>query len=126
MNPISLFESGESNGTVSVKDLFNDIAGFDGCHSDPGVDGIIYAICRGGWSHALMQTDREKSLLVAKDLLQQICEIKLGQNDVDDGAIHCGDGKTDRRVQQQRNTDAPETTHSEDRHNGNGMWIPQG
>lgn len=81
MNPISLFESRESNGSMSLKDLFNNPAGFDGCHSDLDIDGIIYAICRGGWPHALMQTDRKNSLLVAKDLFQQICKVDISNVD---------------------------------------------
>ena len=44
MYPMSLFESGESNGTVSIMDLFDNPGGFDGCHSDLDMDGIIHAI----------------------------------------------------------------------------------
>ena len=81
MYPMSLYESGESNGTVSLSKLFDDPEGFDGCHSDLDVDGIIYAICRGGWPYSLIQSDRERSLLIAKDLFQQTCEVDISNVD---------------------------------------------
>jgi len=81
MYPMSLYESGESNGTVSLLELFDDPEGFDGCHSDLDIDGIIHAICRGGWPYSLIQSDREKSLLIAKDLVQQTCVVDISNVD---------------------------------------------
>ncbi|MCR4573984.1 MAG: DUF4143 domain-containing protein [Lentisphaeria bacterium] len=48
MRPMSLFESGESNGDVSLSDLFT------GSHEIAGVNGIsieqlAFLVCRGGW-----------------------------------------------------------------------------
>jgi predicted AAA+ superfamily ATPase len=48
MRPMSLYESGESNGSISLADLF------DGNHnieslSDLSIEQIAYAICRGGF-----------------------------------------------------------------------------
>lgn len=71
MYPMSLYESGESNGSVSLISLFDDPDSFDGCHSDMSIDDIIFSICRGGWPGALdTKTDRAK-LLVAKDIYKQ-------------------------------------------------------
>ena len=81
MYPMSMYESGESNGTVSLLELFDDPGGFDGCHSDLDIDGIIHAICRGGWPYSLIQNDRERSLLIAKDLFQQTCEVDISNVD---------------------------------------------
>lgn len=81
MYPMSMYESGESNGTVSLLELFDDPDGFDGCHSDLDIDGIIHAICRGGWPYSLIQNDRERSLLIAKDLFQQTCEVDISNVD---------------------------------------------
>ena len=75
MYPMSLFESGESNGTVSLKDLFDQPDKFEASHSDLDINGIIRAICRGGWPSALVESDIESATLVAKDLLEQICEV---------------------------------------------------
>ncbi|MBR1598801.1 MAG: ATP-binding protein [Lachnospiraceae bacterium] len=71
MYPMSLYESGESNGTVSLLRLFDDPESFESCRSDMNIDDIIFAICRGGWPGSLdNKTDRAK-LLVAKDLYKQ-------------------------------------------------------
>ena len=44
MYPMSLYESGESNGEVSLEKLFDEPDSFEGCHSDMNIDDIIYAI----------------------------------------------------------------------------------
>lgn len=56
MRPMSLFESKDSNGDVSLTDLFNgvDISGSDG-HS---VEDLAYLICRGGWPTALNKSEK--------------------------------------------------------------------
>ena len=71
MYPMSLYESEESNGSVSLSRLFDHPENFDGCISDLSIDELIFAICRGGWPHSLSnKTDRAK-LEVAKDLYRQ-------------------------------------------------------
>ncbi len=73
MYPMSLFESGESNGTVSLKDLFAAPENYDGCVSELSMDGLIYAICRGGWPAAVMKKSQRAGLEIAKDLYYQTC-----------------------------------------------------
>lgn len=53
MRPMSLFESGESNGKVSLKDLFNGETEI-GAKSILTIDQIANAICRGGWPAAVV------------------------------------------------------------------------
>ncbi len=78
---MSLFESGESNGTVSLYELFTHPKDFDGCTSDLSVDGIIFAVCRGGWPKSLTnKTDRSK-LEVAKDLYYQTYAVDISNVD---------------------------------------------
>ncbi|MBQ9414804.1 MAG: AAA family ATPase, partial [Clostridia bacterium] len=48
MYPMSLYESEESNGSVSLMQLFDHPDDFDGCVSSMSIDDIIFAICRGG------------------------------------------------------------------------------
>ncbi|MEE3472015.1 MAG: DUF4143 domain-containing protein [Butyrivibrio hungatei] len=56
MRPMSLFESGDSNGQVSLGALFegSDVEGSD----DHNINDIAYYICRGGWPKAIGQTER--------------------------------------------------------------------
>ncbi len=53
MRPMSLYESGESNGTVSLEDLF---AGKElgVCPNELTLQDICYLICRGGWPQATL------------------------------------------------------------------------
>lgn len=48
MYTMSLYESGESNWTVSLLNLFDDPDSFDGCKSDLGFEDLVKSICRGG------------------------------------------------------------------------------
>lgn len=81
MYPMSLYESGESNGTVSLKKLFENPNSFRGCQSDLTIDGIKFAICRGGWPASLNgRTDRAK-LEIAKDLFNQTCDVDISNID---------------------------------------------
>ena len=48
MRPMSLFESLESNGAVSLKALFDGTADGD-CVSDLSIEGLAYVLSRGGW-----------------------------------------------------------------------------
>lgn len=56
MRPMSLFESGDSNGQVSLGAMFegSDVEGSD----DHNINDIAYYICRGGWPKAIGQTER--------------------------------------------------------------------
>ena len=53
LRPMSLFESKESNGKVSLKDLFNGKTEI-GAKSTLTIEQIANAICRGGWPAAVV------------------------------------------------------------------------
>ncbi len=83
MYPMSLYESLESNGSVSLKDLFdknNDLR--DGCVSSLSLDDLLFAACRGGWPATLLiKDDKEAQLEIAKDYFRQIYERDLNSVD---------------------------------------------
>lgn len=81
MYPMSLFESEESNGTVSLIDLFNHPEAFDGCKSNMSIDDIIFAICRGGWPKSLTNSNTESQLQIAKSLFTQIHSVDISNID---------------------------------------------
>ncbi len=72
MRPMSLFESGESSGAVSLKDMFDGDAEVTAI-SNLSIDDLAYVICRGGWP-ATLRMDRDDALDVAKDYVEAICE----------------------------------------------------
>ncbi len=73
MYPLSLFESEESNGEVSLIELFNNPDSFNGCTSNLTVDDLIFAICRGGWPTCFKIKNNNNKLKVAEDLVYQTC-----------------------------------------------------
>ena len=52
MRPMSLFESGESSGEVSLKELFNGNLEIDG-ENQNDIEKLAFLICRGGWPGAI-------------------------------------------------------------------------
>lgn len=77
MNPMSLFEMGYSNGTVSLKELFENPDNFEGCKSNMSIEDIIDAICIGGWPKCLNVEDVELKQLIAKELFKQTYSIDI-------------------------------------------------
>jgi hypothetical protein len=69
MRPMSLFESGESNGSVSLCDIINgkDIEGV----SNLDFDGLINAMMRGGWPEAL-NVDGDNKYRISKDYVKSL------------------------------------------------------
>ena len=52
MRPMSLYESGDSTGEVSIKNLFDTQAEIDGA-SNLSIDRLAFLVCRGGWPQAV-------------------------------------------------------------------------
>lgn len=71
MYPMSLYELGLSNGEVSLMDLFDNPDSFKGCSSSMTIEDTIDAICIGGWPRILNFVDKDKKMLIAKDLYRQ-------------------------------------------------------
>lgn len=66
MHPMSLYESGESSGQVSLADLFE--GRFKPCKVQKDTLGLIGAACRGGWPEAI-DLDPASAQLVAREYL---------------------------------------------------------
>lgn len=71
MLPLSLYETGESNGSISLMQLFKNSDSFCSCHSNINIDDIIFSICRGGWPAIFTLKSDEEKLFLAKDLYKQ-------------------------------------------------------
>ena len=73
MQPMSLYESKESSGEVSLKKLFDDKEyQLGGEISSMTVNDIIYSACRGGWPASLRSDDRIAQLSVAQVYLEGV------------------------------------------------------
>ena len=79
MRPMSLFESLESNGTVSLADLFNgnsDVA----AHSELTLENLAFAITRGGWPNSIKKEEKA-SLRDSYDYVESVINIDTSRVD---------------------------------------------
>ncbi len=76
MYPMSLYESGESSGTISLMDLFNGKE-IEWEVSKLRMDDLIYAICRGGWPQSIDVDNKEAALSIVLDLFYQTCHTDI-------------------------------------------------
>ncbi len=74
MYPMSLYESRDSNGLISLKELFNNTAiDIDGIRSNLTIEDLVMVACRGGWPSTL-NNSQNSALLTAKIYLDNLCE----------------------------------------------------
>lgn len=75
MYPLSLYESKESNGCISLASLFdNPDYDIDGKKSDLSIERLIFAACRGGWPASINTVSDKAALFIAKTYLQSVCD----------------------------------------------------
>lgn len=79
MRPMSLFESGESTGSVSLGALFNGDQDTDG-FSTLTIEQIAFSICRGGWPAAVLKGD-QKSLRMSRDYVESVIQQDISRVD---------------------------------------------
>lgn len=76
---MSLYESGDSTGEVSLKDLFNGVEDIDG-DSNIGIDRLAFLVCRGGWPQAVDMRD-EIALDQAMDYYDAVVHSDINRAD---------------------------------------------
>lgn len=73
MYPMTLFETGESNGSISLFKLLEDEAyDIDGLTTDIKLEDLFFAVCRGGWPRCMALSKDSAKLEIAKDYYRQI------------------------------------------------------
>lgn len=82
MYPMSLYESKESNGKISLRELFdNKDLDIDGIASSLSIEELIFIACRGGWPASLDSMSTTAKLLIAKDYVDIICTEDISKVD---------------------------------------------
>lgn len=82
MAPMSLWESNESTGEISLMELFdNPDLKIDGRISRLDIKQLIFASCRGGWPASLSLPTARGKLLVAKNYVQSVCAADISTID---------------------------------------------
>lgn len=81
MRPMTLWESKESVGSVSLEDLFGLNPVFQGEDAHLTLDDIAFLICRGGWPNAATMANRKIALDQAFDYVNAVAESDLTRVD---------------------------------------------
>ena len=82
MLPMSLWESRESTGEVSLSRLFNEPDyDIDGCRSKMSIEDLIFAACRGGWPATLVARSKKSQLLIARNYVRTVCSEDISRID---------------------------------------------
>lgn len=80
MRPMSLFESKESNGSISLGDLFNNPLKINEATSELSIEQIAFAICRGGWP-ASLQLEGKAALRMANSYVESVINQDISEVD---------------------------------------------
>ena len=79
MRPMSLFESGDSTGEVSLNQLFENPSVIDGMNN-LSIEKLAFLICRGGWPHAVGMKEKP-ALLQADDYYEAVIKSDINRAD---------------------------------------------
>ncbi len=79
MRPMSLFESNDSNGTISLRALFDGKREMQGT-SNLTIEKIAYLICRGGWP-ASVQQEEQTALHMATNYVESVINMDIQRVD---------------------------------------------
>jgi len=80
MRPMTLWESGESSGDVSVRALFAEPEKVDG-ESVLKMEDVAFAICRGGWPKSLNKKSQKASLRQVTEYFEAITRSDISRVD---------------------------------------------
>ncbi|MCR5381699.1 MAG: DUF4143 domain-containing protein [Lentisphaeria bacterium] len=80
LRTMSLWESGESTGDVSLSALFDKTDAVEGIsHID--LDQLAFLTCRGGWPKATLKTSQKAALLQAKEYYKAVTSADISRAD---------------------------------------------
>lgn len=74
MFPMSLYETGESTGEISLEAFFDNPSMDISAHFKMSIEDLIFAACRGGWPAALQPKTERGKLLIAKNYVKTVCD----------------------------------------------------
>ena len=80
MKPMTLYESGDSNGNISLKSILAGDRKIDGIKTDLDYEKAAYALCRGGWP-ASITLPVKQALEVPKNYVDVLCNSDISKVD---------------------------------------------
>ena len=76
LRTMSLWESGDSTGEISLETLFKSCDNVDG-KSSIDIDRLAFLTCRGGWPKATLKKSAKAALMQAKEYYEAVTRILL-------------------------------------------------
>jgi len=80
MQTMSLFESGDSTGAISLSALFEERIDINGIKSQKTIPDIVELIVRGGWPDSIGVNEEDASLIV-ENYVDSLCEVDIHRVD---------------------------------------------
>ena len=123
MRPMSLFESGESKGTVSISNLFNNKTENLFEENNITLDDLAFLVCRGGWPEATL-LDGDDALVQSFDYLDAVVKSDISRVD----GIRRNETRARlliRSLARHQGTQAPNTTIGADINDSDDITVGQ-
>lgn len=80
LRTMSLWESGESSGEVSLASLFKNACNIDG-GSSINIDRLSFITCRGGWPKATLKSNPKSALIQAEEYFEAVVRSDISRAD---------------------------------------------
>lgn len=80
MKPMTLYESGDSNGKISLNDILSGNIKIDGIKTELTYEKVAFALCRGGWP-ASIKLPEKQALEIPKNYIDVLCESDISKID---------------------------------------------
>jgi len=80
MRPMSLWESGESSGEVSLESIFKDAKSVSG-ENRLSLENLAFAVCRGGWPKSIQKKTEKSALMQATEYYEAIVRSDISRVD---------------------------------------------
>lgn len=80
MRPMSLWESEESNGSVSLKQLFDGDRHIEG-FNELDLPALAFALCRGGWPKSITKKSKDAALIQVEEYVETIAQTDISRVD---------------------------------------------
>ncbi len=80
LRTMSLWESGESSGDVSLGELFKNSMEIDGA-SSVDIDQLAFLACRGGWPKATLKARKKAALMQAEEYFEAVVRYDISRVD---------------------------------------------
>ena len=82
MSPMTLWESEESSGNISLSEMFKNPGNtIDGAMGKLSIEELLFAACRGGWPSALNARGDDAKLFIAADYVNNVAEVDISKVD---------------------------------------------